>query len=74
MFFFQFYEQDLSRLGREVPAPPSSGSEYIPAVDSLNEISDSGYERDDDWRPKVRIMELSSFNILSWSLVVMRLG
>ena len=55
MFFFQFYEQDLSRLGREVPAPPSSGSEYIPAVDSLNEISDSGYERDDDWRPKVRI-------------------
>ena len=54
--FFQFYEQDLSRLGREVPAPPSSGSEYIPAVDSLNEISDSGYERDDDWRPKVRIM------------------
>ena len=58
---FQFYEQDLSRLGREVPAPPSSGSEYIPAVDSLNEVSDSGYERDDDWRPKVRIFLSSSF-------------
>ena len=51
----QFYEQDLSRLGREVPAPPSSGSEYVPAVDSLNDVSDSGYERDDDWRPKVRL-------------------
>ena len=38
-----------------MPAPASSGSEYIPAVDSLNEISDSGYERDDDWRPKVSI-------------------
>ena len=59
---FQFYEQDLSRLGREVPAPPSSGSEYIPAVDSLNEVSDSGYERDDDWRPKVRIFVSSSFS------------
>ena len=35
--------------------PASSGSEYVPAVDSLNEISDSGYERDDDWRPKVRL-------------------
>ena len=60
---FQFYEQDLSRLGREVPAPPSSGSEYIPVVDSLNEVSDSGYERDDDWRPKVRIFVSSSFSI-----------
>ena len=26
--------QDLSRLGRPVPAPPSPESEYIPAVDS----------------------------------------
>ena len=52
-----------------MPAPPSSGSEYIPAVDSLNEISDSGYERDDDWRPKVRIIESSTqaaFTISWW--------
>lgn len=59
-----------------MPAPPSSGSEYIPAVDSLNEISDSGYERDDDWRPKVRIRlpSTSSFrNIVSLWLVVDRM-
>ena len=84
--------QDLSRLGRPVPAPPSPESEYIPAVDSRwvllstdrcaakcrenrpsrdlriasrhflpfsipcisrAEDSDAGYDRDDDWKPKV---------------------
>jgi len=52
-FIVKFYEQNLSRLGQPVPAPPSPESEYIPAVDSVAEDSEGGhYERDDDWRPK----------------------
>ena len=47
----QYYEQNLSRLGLPVPAPPSPESEYVPAVDSIAEDSDSLYEQDDDWRP-----------------------
>ena len=29
---FQYYEADLGRLGRPVPAPPSPESEYIPVT------------------------------------------
>ena len=61
-FIVKFYEQDLNRLGRKVLAPATSGSEYISAVGILNEISDSGYKRDDDWRPrdKKRLRKSSS--------------
>ena len=50
-FPFQYYEQNLSRLGRPVPAPPSPEFEYVPAVDSIAEDSDDLYEQDDDWKP-----------------------
>jgi len=50
-FIIKYYEQNLSRLGSPVPAPPSPESEYIPAVDSIAEDSDDLYEQDDDWRP-----------------------
>jgi len=50
-FIIKYYEQNLSRLGRPVPAPPSPESEYIPAVDSIAEDSDNLYEQDDDWKP-----------------------
>ena len=62
VFCLQFYEQDLSRLGQPVPAPPSPESEYVPAVDSVVDDSEGGhYEQDDDWRPKVRICDFCCF-------------
>ena len=60
----QYYEKDLSRLGRPVPAQPSPETSFIPAVHNTGDHSDAECE-DDDWKPKVhRFMSINNDFIL----------